>query len=104
MAQVSVVLQRARFHLVLLVSTVLAAVVLLTTIDPVLVTEFSVVFSAVALPLTYLPILIVANDRQYMGESVNGRVTNLLGSAYLVLLTVVALAAVPLMLATKAGQ
>ena len=36
------------------------------------------VFSAVALPLTYLPILVVANDPEYMGEHVNGRVTNAL--------------------------
>ena len=42
--------------------------VLLTTVDPILVTEFSVVFSAVALPLTYFPILVVANDPDYLGE------------------------------------
>jgi hypothetical protein len=35
---------------------------------------------------------------------VNGRFTNTLASLYLVLLTVVALAAIPLMIATKAGQ
>jgi hypothetical protein len=39
-----------------------------------------------------------------MGESRNSRFTNALGTAYLVLLTVVALAAIPLMIATKAGQ
>ena len=32
-------------------------------------TEYSVVFSAIALPLTYLPILIVANDPGYMGDA-----------------------------------
>ena len=31
-----------------------------------LVTEYAVIFSAVALPLTYLPILLVANDPAYM--------------------------------------
>ncbi len=41
---------------------------LLTTVDPVAVTEYSVVFSALALPLTYLPILVIANDPDYMGE------------------------------------
>ena len=41
---------------------------LLTTVDPIMVTEYSVVFSAVALPLTYFPILVVANDPDYMGE------------------------------------
>jgi Mn2+/Fe2+ NRAMP family transporter len=69
-----------------------------------MVTEYSIVFSAVALPLTYFPILVVANDPGYMGEAVNSRLTNALGTAYLGLLTVVSLAAIPLMVATKAGQ
>ena len=40
----------------------------MTGIDPVLLTEYSVIFSVVALPLTYLPILLVANDKAYMGR------------------------------------
>jgi len=96
--------EAARFHTAMLVSTVLAVGVLLTTIDPVAVTEYSVVFSAVALPLTYFPILVVANDPDYMGEQVNGRVANALGSVYLVLVAVAAVAAIPLMIVTKAGH
>ena len=96
--------EAARFHAVVLVAIILGAMLILTTLDPVKVTEYSLVFSAVALPLTYFPILVVANDRDYMGESVNGRVVNALGTFYLVLLTVVAIVAVPLMIATKAGQ
>ena len=46
------------------------------------------VFSAVALPLTYFPILVVANDPDYMGTSVNGRLANALGLVFLVILTV----------------
>ena len=61
---------------------------LLTTVDPIKVTEYSVVFSAVALPLTYFPILVVANDPDYMGEHVNGRLANTLGTVYLVLIVV----------------
>jgi len=95
--------QAARFHLVVLVSTVLAVVVLLTTIDPVLVTELSVVFSALALPLTYLPILMVANDPGYMGEHRNRWFSNALGTLYLVLVLIASLAAVPLMIWTKMG-
>ena len=78
--------------------------ILLTTVDPILVTEYSVVFSALALPLTYLPILVVANDRTYMGPHANGRVANALGSVYLVVVVVASLAALPLMLVTGAGQ
>jgi manganese transport protein len=96
--------EAARFHLVLLLSAIIAAAVLLTTVDPVKVTEYSVVFSAVALPLTYFPILVVANDPDYMGARVNGRLANGLGTTFLVLVVVAALAAIPLMIATKAGM
>jgi Mn2+/Fe2+ NRAMP family transporter len=93
----------ARFHLILVLSTVLATGVLLTTVDPILVTEVSVVFSAVALPLTYFPILVVANDPDYMGKHVNGRLANALGTFFLVLVVASALAAVPLMVLTGMG-
>jgi Mn2+/Fe2+ NRAMP family transporter len=97
-------MQAAQFHAVLLVSTILGVAVLLTTVDPINVTEYSVVFSALALPLTYFPILVVANDPQYMGDRVNGRGANFLGSMYLVLVVVASTAAIPLMIITKAGQ
>jgi manganese transport protein len=94
----------ARFHLVLLGSIVVAALVGLSAVDPVKVTEYSIVLSAAALPLTYLPIFVVANDRQYMGSLTNGRLANSLGTVYLVVLTVVAVAAVPLIIVTKGGS
>ncbi len=97
-------MQAAQFHAVLLVSTILGVAVLLTTVDPIKVTEYSVVFSALALPLTYFPILVVANDPDYMGDRVNRRGANFLGSIYLVLVVVASTAAIPLMIITKAGQ
>jgi Mn2+/Fe2+ NRAMP family transporter len=93
----------SRFHLMLVVAVVLAVGVLATGVDPILVTEVSVVFSAVALPLTYFPILVVANDPDYMGEHVNGRLANTLGMVYLVVIGVAALAAIPLMIWTRMG-
>ncbi len=97
-------LRAAHFHAVVLLSCIAAVGILLTTVDPIMVTEYSVVFSALALPLTYLPILVVANDRTYMGAHANGRVANLLGSVYLVVVVVASLAAVPLLVVTGAGQ
>lgn len=94
----------ARFHVVVLLVTIVAVALVLTTVDPIKVTEYSLVFSAMALPLTYLPVLMIANDPDYMGDQVNGRFSNALGTVYMVLLLVVAAAAVPLMIATKAGQ
>jgi Mn2+/Fe2+ NRAMP family transporter len=75
----------------------------LSSVDPIKVTEYSLIFSAVALPLTYIPILVVANDPGYLGDKVNSRFSNALGSVYLVIVVVAAVAAIPLMLATKAG-
>ena len=48
--------------------------------------------SAIALPLTYLPILVVAKDSEYMGGK-----TNVFGSAYLVMILAASLAAILLM-------
>jgi Mn2+/Fe2+ NRAMP family transporter len=96
--------QAARFHVVILVTIVAGAAVLFTGVDPIMVTEYSVVFSAIALPLTYLPILIVANDAQYMGQETNGRVVNTMASVYLVVILAASLSAIPLMIVTGAGQ
>ena len=94
----------ARFHLSMIVALLLGVGILMTSVDPIAVTEMSVVFSAVALPLTYVPILVVANDPEYMGDHVNGRVANGLGSVYLVIVLLAAVAAIPLMIATGAGS
>ncbi|MEP6475908.1 MAG: divalent metal cation transporter [Actinomycetota bacterium] len=95
--------EAARFHLVVLVSIVLGGLLMLTTVDPIKVTEYSIVLAAAALPLTYFPILVVANDPVYMGEHVNGRFTNAIATVYLALLLIVAVATIPLMIVTKAG-
>lgn len=96
--------QAAQFHTVMLIVLVTCTAVLFTGIDPILVTEYSVVFSAIALPLTYLPILIVANDPGYMGTHVNGRAMNLLASTYLLIILAASIAAIPLLIVTGAGQ
>jgi Mn2+/Fe2+ NRAMP family transporter len=93
-----------RFTIAWAVMLVLGFLIVMTGVDPILVTEISVVFSVVALPLTYLPILLVANDRAYMGRYRNGRVGNVFGAFYLVVLSVVALAAIPLLIASNMGQ
>jgi Mn2+/Fe2+ NRAMP family transporter len=93
----------ARFHTVVMAGILVGVAVLMTTIDPIQLTEYTLVFSAVVLPLTYLPILVVANDRGYLGDRVNGRLANGLGTAYLIVVVAAALAAIPLMLITRMG-
>ncbi|MFI6737640.1 divalent metal cation transporter [Nonomuraea sp. NPDC050451] len=96
--------EAGRFHATVLIVMIVATALILTTIDPIMVTEYSLVFSAAALPLTYLPVLMIANDRDYMGSKVNGGFSNTLGTVFMILLVAVSIAAIPLMLATKAGQ
>jgi manganese transport protein len=76
----------------------------MTGIDQVLITEYSVVFGVVAMPLTYLPVLLVANDRGYMGEHANGRITTAIGWLYFIVILGLALAAVPLLVLTNMGS
>jgi Mn2+/Fe2+ NRAMP family transporter len=92
------------FHLVMLVSIVLGALLVLTKVDPIKVTEYSIVLSAAALPLTYFPILIIANDPTYVGDKVNSRFVNFLATIYLFILLVVSIATIPLMIITKGGS
>jgi Mn2+/Fe2+ NRAMP family transporter len=92
-----------QFHVICLASVIAATGFILTTIDPVTVTLVSVVLGAAAVPLTYFPVLIVANDREYMGDRVNRALSNTLGMLFLVIMVVTSLATLPLIFITKAG-
>jgi manganese transport protein len=93
-----------RFTIAWILMLLLAFAIVITGVNPIQVTEFAVIFSVVALPATYLPILLVANDRAYMGRYRNRRLSNVLGIFYLGVIVLVALAAIPLMLITNMGQ
>ena len=58
--------EASRFTIAWLAVFVLATAVILTGVDPVSVVEYSIVFSVVILPLSYLPLLLVAGDRRLM--------------------------------------
>jgi Mn2+/Fe2+ NRAMP family transporter len=92
-----------RFTLAWIAFLLVAMVVVLLGIDPVDLTEYSVIFSVVALPLTYLPVLLIARDQTYMGEHVNGPFASIVGWGYFAVILVLAVAAIPLLLATNAG-
>jgi manganese transport protein len=93
-----------RFTLAWMTMLLVAFGIVLTGVDPVQLTEYAVIFSVVALPLTYLPILLVANDRAYMGTHSNGRIANALGIGYFVVILAVSLSAIPLLILTNVGQ
>jgi manganese transport protein len=93
-----------RFTLTWIVLLVLGMGIVLTGVDAVVLTEYAVIFSVVALPLTYFPILLVANDEAYMGRYCNGRLANGLGFLYLLIIVAVSVSAIPLMILTNLGQ
>ena len=92
-----------RFTLAWFAFFALAFVIVETGVDPVLLTEYAVILSVVALPMTYLPVLLIARDRTFMGEHANGKLADALGWLYFAIILVVALAAIPLMLITDGG-
>jgi Mn2+/Fe2+ NRAMP family transporter len=97
-------LEVPRFTLSWLAIFGLALLVLASGVDPLEVTEYAVIFSVVVLPLTYLPILLVARDRGVMGEHANDRFEDAIAIVFLIVITVVAIAAVPLMYLSRMGQ
>ncbi|WP_435769504.1 NRAMP family divalent metal transporter [Nocardioides sp. SYSU DS0651] len=93
----------ARFTVVMMLILLAATAFALTAVNPITVTIFAVVCSAALLPFAFLPVLLVANDRELMGDLVNGRLSNVLGTATLVFSSVIAVIAIPLLVWTRAG-
>jgi Mn2+/Fe2+ NRAMP family transporter len=93
-----------RFVLGWVIALVLSTLVVMTGVDPIKVVEYSIVFSVVILPLTYFPLMAISRDPDVMGVYVNGAISNTLGWAYFVLISIAAVAAIPLLVLTHGGQ
>jgi Mn2+/Fe2+ NRAMP family transporter len=93
-----------RFTIAWIVVLALALIIVLTDVDVMRLVEFAVLFSIVVLPLTYLPLMLLANDKSYMGEYANKWLAKTLGWLFLLIVTAAAIAAVPLYLVTSGGQ
>src|SRR5690349_24595382 len=93
-----------RFTIAWIAVMLLALLIVLTGVDVMSLVEYAVLFSIVVLPLTYLPLMLLARDNNYMDQHVNGWLANGLGWLYFVIITAVAIAAVPLYLLTSGGQ
>lgn len=91
------------FHLLYLIMLIAAVALALSGIDPVRLTVVTLAAAAAALPFTFLPLLIIANDKDYMGEQRNTRPVNLVAGVVLAVLALVTLAIVPLLIATGGG-
>lgn len=92
------------FTIAWLVVFALALAIVVTGIKPTDLADYAVVTSIVVLPLSFLPLLLAANDRTFMRDKKNGWLANILGWGFYALIVVVAVAAVPLYFATSGGQ
>jgi Mn2+/Fe2+ NRAMP family transporter len=90
--------QAARFSLTYTIATLLAGLVIFSGIDPLKLTIFSMALTALSLPITVVPLLIIMNDRVYLGDNVNHWVANAAVLLVSALACVVALVAIPLQL------
>jgi Mn2+/Fe2+ NRAMP family transporter len=93
-----------RFTITWIVLFALALLIVLTGVDVMVLVEFAILFSILVLPLTYLPLLLLAEDKKYMREYVNGPVSKVLGWFYFGVITLAAVAALPLYFLTSGGN
>ena len=96
--------EASRFTIAWVAVFVIGTLIVLAGVDPITIVEYSIVFAVVILPFTYLPLLLVASDERLMGRHVNGPLAKGLGWLYLAIVTVAALAAIPLLIMTHGGQ
>ena len=93
-----------RFTITWIALFLLALAIVLTGVDVMMLVEFAILFSILVLPLTYLPLLLLSEDKKYMGEYVNGPVSKILGWLYFAVITAAAVAALPLFVITSGGN
>ena len=88
--------EAARFSFVYTVFVFLASLLMVVGIDPLQLTLFSMALTAVILPLTIIPFLVLMNDRSYVGDHCNGWISNSITIFTIVLTFVLAIVAIPL--------
>jgi manganese transport protein len=93
-----------RFTIVWIAMLLLALLIVMTGVDVMSLVEYAVLFSIVVLPFTYLPLMLLAGDKSYMGEYANKWLAKGLGWFYFAAVCAAAIAAIPLYLLTSGGQ
>jgi manganese transport protein len=93
-----------RFTLAWIALFLIALLIVMTGVEVMSLVEYAVLFSIVVLPLTYLPLMLLAGDKGFMREYANKWLAKGLGWLYFALVTAAAMAAIPLYLLTSGGQ
>ena len=88
--------EAARFTTAYTLFIALSALIVLSGLNPMKLTLFSMALTAVILPLSVIPMLVLMNDKRYMGEHVNGHISNAVVVFIVVLAALMAIVAIPL--------
>jgi Mn2+/Fe2+ NRAMP family transporter len=88
--------ENARFSLTYTVTILLAGAVMAAGVDPLKLTNFSMMLTAASLPVTVIPMLVLMNDEALVGEHRNRWFSNAALGALSIVTIVVLLSAVPL--------
>lgn len=89
--------QAPRFYLVMLIVLLVGLAIALVGVDPLQLALVGSAVTALLFPITLSPILVLMNDRDYMGDKVNSRWTNIPVIAVLVIASVIAAVSLPLL-------
>ncbi len=88
------------FNLIFIAEIVVAALIDMSGVDPIRFTVITMTLAAAALPFTFVPILLIANDPQFMGEQRNTLALNIVAIIVLAVLICTTIAAGPLIFIT----
>ena len=75
-----------------------------TRVDPVNLTEYAVIASAVAMPLSFFPIMRASHNSALMGRLVSGLLAQALAWIYFVIICIIAVAGPVLLILTHMGE
>jgi Mn2+/Fe2+ NRAMP family transporter len=87
-----------RFNLLLIVMLLIATGVAVVGGDPLALALIGSAFTALILPISLSPFLVLMNDRSYLGDRVNGRLSNIALVGILAIAFVVAVVSMPLLI------
>jgi Mn2+/Fe2+ NRAMP family transporter len=87
-----------RFNLMMMAMLVVALAVAVVGGDPLTLALLGSAFTALILPISLSPFLVLMNDRTYLGDRVNGRLANWALIAILAVAFVVAVVSMPLLI------
>lgn len=92
-----------RFTFAWITVMLVALLIVLAGVEVMSLVEYSIIFSIVVLPLSYFPLMLLANDKSYMGQYANKWLAKSLGWLFFGFVTIAAIAAIPLYLLTSGG-